>query len=174
MTRPNFISPATPRAAQSDAATIYTSAALAASGAWTRSSIVSVEGVRKITLLVDYDPGAVGGYPAIVPFGAGVVTEPAAGDDSWFQLSAWDGSLTAGALSGTLPTGADYTLAQPQGVAIEYGLAVRLSAATNAADEYRQAITLDVTPFRWFHFIAAEVGVTATPGTLAVSYVLSA
>lgn len=167
--QPNY-DHSTPRAGQGGTDTLFAAAALAASGAWTRSSVVSVEGVRKLTLLVDYDAGAIGGYPGIVCLGSCEIDEPAAGDDSWFQLSVWDGSVTAGALSGTLPTGADYTLAQPQGVAIAYPLAIRLTAATNATDEYRQAVTVDVTPFRWFHIIAAEVGVTATPGTLSALY----
>jgi hypothetical protein len=163
-----------PRAAQTSSGTIFTSAALAASGAWTRSSIIEVSSARRVVLLIDYDPAAIGGYPAIVPLISNAGAQPAAGDDSWFQMPVWDGSITAGALSGTLPTGADYTLTQPQGVALTYGLAVRLSAAAAATDEYRQAIVLDVTPYRWFHFIAAEVGVTATPGTLSALYSLAA
>jgi hypothetical protein len=170
MGRPDFVSPSTPRAAESDIAIIYNSATLSASGAWTRSSIVSVIGVRRITIFADYDPAATSGYPVIVPLVSNALEQPAAGDDSWFQMPVWDGSVTAGALTGTLPTGADYTLSQSQGVALTYGLAVRLAGASAATDEYRQAITLDVTPYRWFHFIAAEVGATGSPGALGAFY----
>lgn len=176
---PQLVSPAVPVAAAGGAETIFASAALAASGAWTRSSIISVARMRKLTLFIDYDPAGSAGYPAIVPFitngtVADPMSQPAAGDDAWFQLSTYDGTVTAGALTGTLPTGADYTLAQPQGVTIAYPLAIRLTAAANATDEYRQAIVLDVSCAKWFHFIAAEVGNTGSPGTLAVTYSLSA
>jgi hypothetical protein len=173
MGQPNY-DHSTPRAGQGAPTTIFTSAALAASGAWTRSDIVSVEGARRVVLEIDYDPAGTSGYPVIVPLVSNTVAAPAAGDDSWFQMPVWDGSVTAGALTGTLPTGADYTLSQPQGVAITYGLAVRLSAAAGATDEFRQALVLDVTPYRWFHFIVAEVGATGTPGTLSALYSLAA
>lgn len=175
---PQLLSPSSPAASSGGVDTIFASAALAASGAWTRSSVISVARMRKLTLFVDYDPGAIGGYPGVIPLGSnGTVddpnSQPAAGDDSWFVLSNFDGSITSGVASGTLPTGADYTIVQPMGSSIAYATVIRLTAATNATDEYRQAITIDVTPFRWFHFIAAEQGVTATPGTLSVTYSLS-
>jgi hypothetical protein len=171
--QPERINASTPIAGQGGVASIFASAALAASGAWSRSSIVSVADARKLTLFVDYDPGAIGGYPGLILLGSCNVTEPASDADSWFQLSMFDGSVTSAVGSGALATGSDFTIAQPEGFAIAYPLIVRLTAATNAADEYRQAITLDVTPFRWVHFQAAEIGVTATPGTLAVTYSLS-
>ncbi len=183
MSRPQYQNISSPAAAESVPETIFASAALAASGAWTRSSIINVEKARKLVLYVDYDSADAGGYPGIIPLvtntisstaGATPGTVPVATDDVWFQLPMSDGTLTAGALTGTLPTGADYNLLMPQGVAIVAGLCVRFTAAAGATDEYRQAIVLDVTPYRWLHFIAAEVGDTANPGTLAVTYSLSA
>lgn len=163
-----------PQSFESTPETIFASATLGASGAYARSSIVPVQGARKITLFVEYDPAASSGYPMIVPLVSSAADAPAAGDDSWFQVPVSDGALTPGALSGTLPAGADYTLAQPQGVAIVYGLAVRLAAAAGATNEYRQAITIDVSPYRWLHFLVAEVGATGSPGDFAATYSLSA
>ena len=165
---------AAPRARATVSASIFASAALAASGAWSRSSIVDVAAARKLTLLLDYDPAAVAGAPHLILLGACTADAPAAGDDSWFMLTATDGSITAAVSTGTVPTGADYTVVQVMGTATLQQMIYKLAAATNAADEIRAAVTIDVTPFRWFHFIAAEVGVTGTPGTLVGSYVLSA
>jgi hypothetical protein len=154
-------------------------ATLAASGAWTRSSVINVKNARKLTLYINYDPGAIGGYPGLIFLGSNGTTstadaQPATDADSWFQLSAVDGSVTSAVGSGTLAAGSDFTIAQPEGWVTAYPMIVRLTAATNAADEYRQAITIDVTPFRWVHFQAAEVGVTATPGALSVEASTSA
>lgn len=168
----------TPTSPQGGVDTLFASAALAASNAWTRSSIVSVDGARRITLFIDYDAAAASGYPTIIPLGScGTTTsstaEPAAGDDSWFQLSTTDGSVTSAVLAGTLATGSDFTVTQPQGNSIAYPLAIRLTAATGATDEYRQAITLDVGPLKWFHVQIQETGATANPGTVSVLYSLS-
>lgn len=173
LTTPNA---ATPRAAVSKRGTaaIFPSAALASSGAWTRSSIVNVANARKIVLEIDYDAAAASGYPIILPLVSNADDQPAADADSWFQMSVWDGSITAGALTGTLATGSDFTLAANQGVCISHGLAVRLAASSGASDEHRIAIPLDVSAFKWFHFQAAEVGATGSPGTLAVLYSLAA
>lgn len=176
MSRPPFINPAVPMAAQGTAESIFASAALATSGAWTRSDIVNVERFRTITLFVDYDPDAssTAAYPAIVGLVSNSQEEPAAGDDEWYQIPVWDGSLTAGTLAGTLPTGADYTIAQDQGVALVYGLAIRLAASSAASNEYRQAIVIDVAPYKYFHFIVAEVGDTTNPGTFSALFSLGA
>lgn len=166
----------TPRATETVSLSIFASAALAASGAYTRSSIISVDAARFISLQCDYDPHAssTAGYPMIVPLVSNADDEPAAGDDSWFQMPITDGTLTAGTLAGAVPSGADYTLAQDQGVVTVYGLAVRLAASQANTNEYRQAVDLDVTRYRWFHFIVGEVGDTTNPGTFSALYSLSA
>lgn len=168
----------TPTSPQGGLATLFTEAALAASNAWTRSDIVSVDGARRLTMLIDYNPAAASGYPTIIVLGSvgsltDGVTTPAAGDDVWFQLSTTDGSVTSAVLAGTLATGSDFTVTQPQGNAIAYPLAIRLTAVTNATDEVRQAVTVDVGPFKWIHIQAQETGATANPGTLGVYYSLS-
>lgn len=163
-----------PASAEVGQATIFSSATLAASGAWTRSSIVEVRGARRITLMVDYDPAAISGYPVIIPLVSCATVQPAAGDDSWFRPTVWDGSVTAAALTGTLATGTDFTISQNNGIVLMHPLAIRFAAASAATDEYRPAVPIDVTPYRWFHFQVAEVGATANPGTLSVLYSLSA
>lgn len=166
-----------PVAYQGGVETLFTEAALAASNAWSRSSIVSADGQRKMTLFIDYNPAAAGGYPTIIVLGSTGTTSdpnstPGGGDDVWWQLSTTDGSVTSAVLAGTLATGSDFTVAQPQGNAIAYPLAIRLTAATNATDEYRQAVTIDVGPYKWIHIQAQETS-AGSPGTLGVYYSFS-
>ncbi len=177
MTRPNLVSPSTPRAGQRDAASLFASATLGASGAWSRSSIVSVEGCRKLTMLITYTTDATSGtdgYAEIVPMAAYTVAEPAAGDATWFPFGDSDGTVTEGTLAGTLPTGTDFS-ATPNFAKRKYEpLCLRLDPADNDTDVIQMAITIDVTACRWFQLMAHEAGDTSNPGALAISYVLSA
>lgn len=162
------------RSSEGQAGIIFASATLPSSGDGARSSIIDVRGVRKLALFVDYDPAGAGGYPHILPLvsntdGNGKAA-PLAGDDVWFAPTHNDGVVTDVTPDTGLPSGADYSAPPPWGEVTQKALLIRLPAAVNAADEYRYAIVLDVTPFRWFHFVAFEKGATGSPGTLLVKY----
>lgn len=160
-----------PTAGQGIQTALRASAALAAAGATASTSIVSVEGARKITLFIKYTGGAAGGYPHILPLVSGALTSPATTDDSWYALGVSDGAVTADVDLAALPTNVDISPQNFGEVKVQQML-MRL-AATNSTDAQRIAITLDVTPYRWLFLVVAEKGVTGTPGTLAIDYVLS-
>lgn len=160
-----------PTAGQGIQTALRASAALAAAGATASTSIVSVEGARKITLFIKYTGGAAGGYPHILPLVSGALASPATTDDSWYAIGGAD-AIVADTDLAALPTNVDISPQNFGEVKVQQTL-LRL-AATNSTDAQRIAITLDVTPFRWFFLVVAEKGVTGTPGTLAIDYTLSA
>ena len=149
-----------------------TANALAASGAQTYSDILDVARWRRLTLYIDYDPhaSATAGYPKIIPFGSAAEAVPAAGDDSWYSLGVDDGAVTAAVLTGTVPSGADWSLTPEFGWRTFRGLVLRLEASDNGSDEYRVAVTLDVTPYRWIQLATSEVGDTTNAGSLIIKY----
>lgn len=153
-----------------------TEKALAASGAYTASNvIVPVHSARKITLFLAYDAAAIGGYPVIVPLVSAASVAPATGADSWFTMPIADGSFTSTVFTGALPAGQDFTLSPGLGLATVAGLAIKpMPAALATSDEVRASITLDVSAYRYFQLIIAEVGVTATPGSALITYSLTA
>jgi hypothetical protein len=162
---------------ESASATLFTSAQLAASGAWTRGdSVIDVKKARELVMLIDYTAHASSttGYPQIVPMVACTSVAPAAGDATWFIPGIHDGTLTATALAGSLPAGADFTVNPPMGVALLYPMVIRLNAATALSARTQMAVRINVAPFKWFQMMAAENGDTTNRGTLAVSYALSA
>ena len=63
--QPNSTKSMVPIAAQGAAETLFASQVLAASGAWTRSSIVSVAEAREITLLITQTTDATSGTAAL-------------------------------------------------------------------------------------------------------------
>lgn len=164
------------RSLESAVGTLFTSAQLAASGAWTRGdAVIDVRGAREIALLIDYTAHAstTTGYPQVVPMVACATTAPAVGDATWFVPAVTDGTLTATALAGTLPTGTDFTANPPMGVALLYPLVIRLNAATANSARTQMACRINVAPYKWFQLMAAEKGDTTNRGTLAISYALS-
>lgn len=153
-----------------------TEKALAASGAYTASNvIVPVHSARKITIFFAYDAAAIGGYPVIIPLVSCASVAPAAADDSWFTMPVADGTFTSTVFTGALPAGQDFTLSPGLGLATVAGLAIKpMPAALATSDEVRAAITLDVSAFRYLQILVAEVGVTATPGSVLATYSLTA
>lgn len=148
--------------------------ALSAAGAYALSdaSLRIAGGLPSASLVVAYDPAAIGGYPVILPQVSYEADEPAAGDDAWFFLPTNDGVVTETVLTGALPGGSDFTLQPNVGVMSVRPLAVKpCAAAVATADEVRQVVTIDLASVpraRWLRFLAAEVGVTASPGSLLV------
>lgn len=167
--------PATPTPAKGRATSLVASATLAASGAYAHSDPIDLEGARRLVLLVSYSPNAVGGYPGIIPaFGYTIVEGgPAATDDVWYVPAVWDGSVTATLLTAaSQPAGTDYTVQPEFGFTTHRPMLIRLEAGDAATDEIRIAVTLEVGAARWARVSYAELGVVATPGTLAISYSL--
>jgi hypothetical protein len=166
-----------PQSFETQAGTLIASATLAASGAWVRSTpVLDVRGARRLTLLIDYiaATGGVGGYPEVIPLVSFEGQPPANDAAVWFGMGVWNGTVTESTISGTLPTGTDFTTAPNWSVAKHEPLIVSLDPADNVADRIQVAITLDITSARWFQIIAHERGAPAAPGTLAVSYALGA
>jgi hypothetical protein len=165
--------PSTPVPGVSIAEVLLAPTACAAAGAQAfAGKVVNVAEARYITLLCDYDAAAAGGRPSIVPLIAATGTEPSATDDSWFVPGVWDGAITGGTL-GAIPSGADWTAAPDFGLALFRQLAIVLEPADGSTNELRVAVPINVTWATWFTLAYAEHGVTGSPGTLGVQYVLS-
>lgn len=158
---------------------LFTSAPLAAGGdftAMTPTTPFYVKGYRFATVAVSYVPGAVNGYPDIMPLGALAAladadgaqpTAPGLLADLWYQLPALDGSVTVGSVDAGTPAGIDLdgdNLAQ--GRMVVTGLIGSMPAIA-AAKKVRQFYVFALNGVSWFQCNFAEKGVTATPGTLA-------
>ncbi len=146
--------------------------ACAASGAYVSGGIIDVSGARKIVFYVDYNPAAASGRPAFLPLVSGAGAKPAAADDAWFEMSVWDGSVTAAALGGALPAGMDFTAAPDIGQCLQQRMLIVLKAAAAGTNEIRMKFTLNVDDARWLQLLYAEDGATGSPGTLTVSFAL--
>lgn len=149
---------------------LFNATALPAAGAWRRSEGLDVRGFRWLGLwikrTIDASGGA-GSYPQIAVLGSSAATEPAAGDDSWFALPIITGILTSVTPSGTVPTGADYTMAPPWSYDTGRRFLLRLEAAANDADAPREGpYVYNVTLVKWVRIIAQEAGDTSNPETL--------
>lgn len=122
------------------------------------SGIVNVEMFRTVTLWIKASADAASAYAHIVPLVSASEAEPAQGDDSWFGLSIADAAPTDTLLTGTVPTGADYTIAPEWGVVKCRPLVIRTIESDANTDEIRMAVTLNVTHARWMYIACEEVG----------------
>lgn len=164
----------TPIVAKGTEQALVTAATLAASGAYTASGLVDLEEARTCTLLLEYAPGAVGGFAYAIPLVSALETAPAITADSWYALPAWDGSVSSAVLAGAFPSNVDITKQPEWGIPQYRHMAIKIGDAGDATtDRYRLVAPLDVAPFRHLAILYAEVGVTATPGTFAANYVLA-
>lgn len=165
----------TPWAGKGSAVELVAVATLAASGAYTRSTIVDLTGARFLTLYVDFDAAAIANVLSMVPMFSAQLASPAAGDDEWFSPGVWDGTVTAGTLTASsVPSGGDYTISPDFGRILYRSLDIRTEPADATTDEIRVCFTLNVAPHRWFHLLYAEAGVVGTPGALRIKYALGA
>jgi hypothetical protein len=176
MTSPANINPSTPVAGKGVSTALVASATMSASGAWSRSSIVNLGTARKITFELTYTTDGTGGtdgYVEIVPMVAATREQPAANDATWFTMGYTDGTYTEGTLSGTLPSGTDFSAA-PNFAKVKFeGLCIRTDPADADTDVVQIKVSLDVSDARWIQLMYHEAGDTANPGALAISYVLS-
>lgn len=152
---------------------LLTATACAASGEFTNTSAINVSDARYCVVFVDYDPAATAGRPAILPLVSNASTQPAAGDDAWFMMGTWDGTVTAQVLGGAVATGADYTAAPDVALALHRGLLVALEPADGATNELRVSFVLNVAAYKWLQFAYAEDGATGSPGTIAIKFALA-
>jgi hypothetical protein len=160
----------TPIPGEGVAATLLDSTALTTSPNGGVSSIVSVEGYRYVTLWITGSADAASAYPHIIPLVSGAGPLPLLGDDSWYGLAERDTSATATLLVGTLPTGADYTIAPEWAVVTTRPLVIRLEASDANTDEIRMCVTLNVAHARWMYIACEEITDNIT---LSVKYSLS-
>lgn len=138
------------------------------------SGVVSVFDARNVALWVDYAANASGttNYPQILIAVSAVEAEPAVGDDVWFAPSlAAAATPTAAGLTGTVVTGADYTISQNYHEHEFGGLVLRLPASSAGTDEYRQMIPgINVAGARWMYAAAIEKGDQSNVGELLLRY----
>lgn len=150
--------------------------ALDASGLYKSAGIIDVEGARVLGLELGYESHASagsGGLPSVIILVSGAESAPAAADESWYPLLGSDGSLTAAALLGALPAGADFVGTQ-FAKSVNYPLNVPLPAATANSQKVKGAVAISVTPWRWVQVLVAEAGSTlASPGKLGVKATLA-
>lgn len=168
--RTESTNPSTPAVAVELAQALLTNATCAASGAWTYTSTINVSEAREITLYIDVNAataasGAVGFKPVISAEGA----EPAAGADVWFGIGDVD-STAATDLSGTVPSGADWTLSPESAVRVVRDLVIKTELSNAATDEYRMTVTLKVAGARWLQIAYAEIGATGSPSLVNMKY----
>lgn len=157
----------------------FNAGALPGSGAWLRSQIISVKGIRRIHLSIKYNgaAGATGGYAQIIPLIACVDLSgsenaaPLYSDDVWDVPLITDGSLVAGALAaGTLPSNSGFTLTSKVGAAALYPAAYQIGSMTAASDKIRGSFDLNVEAASWLAFDVREIGDGAHPGTIDLYY----
>lgn len=168
-----------PGTAATQSRSLLTETTHAASGAYSATSVLKVTGYRTITLLLNIDAAAAGGFPSIVPRGAAVHTgaqdtPPAFGDDVWYCFGVTDGVPVATLGTGTRATGVDYTNSPEFGRMKFRPLEIVSEAHDGATDEIRMAVSLDISWCRWFSIEYAEDGATGTPGAITIDYVLHA
>lgn len=151
--------------------------ACAAAGAWTYTPIVNLDDGqwRRIRLMLDLDSQAVGNVVALLPLVSFSEVAPASGADDWFMIGTTDGTTTTTAMTGTVATGADYTLPPSQVTRIQRGLVLLSPPTLNLTDELRLAFeALDITGARHMQIAYAEsvTGITATPSKIGLWYAL--
>lgn len=166
---------ATPAAANGELNSWVASAALAASGAFTASSIISVDQARRLTLWVSYtmNASATAGYPQILVAQTAQETLPLTTDDVWYHSQVNDGSVSATLLTGSMPSSVDATIAPEWGSLTLRPVVYRLEGGDASTDKIRLKIPVDVQDARWCFLLYAEEGDSTNPGTFAASYSLS-
>jgi hypothetical protein len=150
--------------------------ALAASGVYSAAgSAINLGGHRKITLFIAYNAAAIGGLVSLIPelSAHNDKKAPVGTDDAWFVPGVWDGSVTAGTLTASsLPAGTDFTVAGDFARCLHRQMDLRSEPADVATDKVRFSVTLNVEHALWLRLLVAEAGVTATPGSVWISYIL--
>jgi hypothetical protein len=130
----------------------------------TASAIVSVADARRIMLWIRADVGAAGAYAQIIPLLSAKKAAPALGDDQWFAPAVIDSTPTDTLLTGTLPAGADYTIAPEWRVLKAGPMVIRTIDGDAGTDKVRMVVSLDVTGALWLYVACEEVVGNMTVG----------
>lgn len=166
-----------PIADAEDTVILVSSATLAASGAWTASTVVALAGYRKINVDLYYTTDATsgtGGYPLFYPRWSNKAgSAPAFGDDVWVSSMLGNDTRTLTTPTGTIATGEDSTFAPGFAYVVAERQAYRLVASANDTDVQRVRVTFDCSHAKFFSLSFAEAGDTSNPGSLAVEVSLS-
>jgi len=147
--------------------------ALPASGAWVRSGIICVKGIRNLHLSVLYNGHASSttGAAEIIPFVCPQYTLPLSTDDVWDVPAVTDGSVTRAALAtGTLPTSNVITRTFTYGKVNMNPLALEVGPVTATSDKGRIGIDINVEFATYFMLYVREAGDTTNTGTIDIWY----
>ena len=142
--------------------TAFDAVPLPAGGAKVRSEIVQLEPTYEsrdyFGLWLRYTCAAIGGAPHLRVRVSGKREAPAYDDDSWANAGVTDGVVTGATAfaGGTAVNGQ---------VIIQADL-VKLVPSTNVAVQEPIVVPIRLGVARWLFVEAAEIGITATPGTL--------
>jgi hypothetical protein len=121
------------------------------------SSIVSVYGGTQVTLWIKANVGAAGAYAHLVLNVSGLAAAPAQADDSWYQPTIADITPTDTLLTGSVPTGADYTIAPEWGIVKLRPIVMRTIDGDANTDQIRMAQTITLPRgARWMYLFAEE------------------
>lgn len=149
--------------------TLFSASALPASGAWRASEVFNIQVARSLMLEVFYNAHAstTTGYPELLVKVSNAEEAPATGDDVWNVLSLKD-DLVSGtaALTGTLPTGTDFTADPLNNAQLIRGGLFRTSPAAANSAKIREPFMFNVQGWRWCQVYAHEKGDTTNIGTL--------
>jgi hypothetical protein len=166
--------PSTPFPAIGPKTTIYASAILTA--AFKASSVINVQGYRKLDIIVRGTHGDAGNLVNIVPLlsdedvAANADGKPLATDDVWDAPMVGDGSVVGGTLPGTLLSGADFTLVPNWGRISLYPVFIRLPTSSAATDKIRYRIPgVHLGGARWFHVQANDSKGSGTLSTISIA-----
>lgn len=139
------------------------------------SAITSVKDASRVNLLVSHTPHAAeaGGVVNLLVLFAYTDAAPTLGDDVWYPPSI-ETAGSAGALPGTLPTGADYGANPPNWTPYAVTPKYYTLAPADGGEALRVTIPIDCPGARWMYVAAIQQVDTTNFGTIAISAALSA
>lgn len=150
--------PVTPVAGKGDYYTLLDATDLTTDPSGGVSSVVELYDYRYVTLYIKGSADAASAYAHVIPLISSASSTPAVADDSWYGLCERDSTATATPLTGSLPTGADYTIAPEWAVVTCRPIVIRLEASDANTDEIRLAVTLNVAHAKYLYVAVEEVG----------------
>lgn len=161
-----------PLASAQDTAILVPLATLAASGAWTLSTVVNVQGYHRINVDIYYTADGSGGAGGFLGYWPKVSNKsgaaPAANDDVWTTPTIVNDTRTATVPSGTIATGEDSTFSPGFAYSVTERVLVRSLAMANDTDQVRERTVFNIEGARWFCVEYAEVGDPSNPGNCAI------
>tara|TARA_R100001244_G_scaffold53662_2_gene46586 strand:- start:6379 stop:6906 length:528 start_codon:yes stop_codon:yes gene_type:complete len=139
---------------------------------WARSDVFSLGRASALGLEISYNVAAAGQQVEMGVVVSNAKDQPAADADIWYFLSVLDASPTDAVLTGTVPTGADWSVAPEFGKVKVRGSILQSIASDTTSDKIRLAVAFEMQPWRWCHVVYRELG-GGTAGSLSVAAALS-